>query len=220
MTTNKRPPIQIYEIPDLNVQEFIIRCISNDIEKVPSSEEVLDFILEKHFKDLFDTIDMNKVIQYLNFCHKNQTDGEDFAVHGMLIYENEKENAVDLFKEGAKRGSAKCAFMYASMITKEEINIDYNKDEIIQLYEKAIENGNSVAMYNCACYIIQNFQSKEYIDKANNYFRMAAEKGHVLASYQYAIILLYLNQKKKLLTILKKQLIKEMLNLCFIMLNC
>lgn len=73
LTTNKRPPIQIYEIPDLKVQEFIIRCISDDIEKVPSSEEVLDFILEKHFQDLFDTIDMNKVIQYLNFCHENQT---------------------------------------------------------------------------------------------------------------------------------------------------
>lgn len=174
--TNKRPPIQIENIHNYDCQTFFERCISKEENLVPTFSEILDFFSQKSFRQLFNQIELPKIIKYLNFF-EDIHDGDSYFIHGCLL---NPSDGVYLFRTGANLGSSNSTLYYAFYLLSQK-----KIEESVQYFKSEIEKGNGNAMF--AYYKILNTNGQT--EEANKFIIKAAEKGNPKACAHLAIIL-------------------------------
>lgn len=218
LITNNSQEIDYSQISGEMNRLFFRECLSSDRNERPNMTEVISYILDKPFKELFDVIETDKILSFLDFYGCENPD-ISFIKSMILLEKSETEDdrndAIELLKKSAINGSTNAMYKYSLISTDDVESMSYlqmavdggnsmamvqlasicengpkiDKEKAENLYKMAINLGNSDAMFRYYSMLV-NDENSDDDELAVNYLKMAVSKGNSDALYKVGFLVL------------------------------
>ena len=157
-----RPDLSVVSDPE--IQAFFKRCWSEEPSERPSFQKIYETIVSPKFQSVYQCDD-NEHEKLIYWCFQDSDD---------------KEFNFQYIKEAASNGDPKAMYKYAYIL----YYLQDNQDEGIKEMIKAADKGYPKAIYYAGIFL-EKRKSPQDLQKANNYFKKAADLGNTDAMVNY-----------------------------------